>query len=313
MDTRWSMLGSYIRQRLLLMIPTLFGVYTILFIFLYTLPGSPAVIVAGMYGDAETIREAERLLGLDQPLHVQYLRYLRNLARGDLGQSYITQRQVTQDIVGALPATAELTLSAVLLSVLMGIPAGIISAYRRNSPFDHGVRVLAVLGWSMPSFWLGLIFIIIFALQLDWFPTSGRGTVAHLILPAFTLGVISMASIARMTRSSMLEVLAENYIVTARAKGLWERTVVLRHALKNALLPVVTVVGYQLGVLLTGAILIETVFAWPGIGRLLVTAIEQRDFPVIQGTVLFMGTLFLLINLIVDISYVFLDPRISYS
>lgn len=307
------MLTQYIIRRLVALPLTMLGVYSVLFIFLYSLPGSPAVIVSGLYANQETIAETRRVLGLDQPLPVQYARYLGNIARGSLGHSFHTRRPVTWELRAALPATLELTGIAVLLSVLMGVPAGLISAIKRNSIFDHAIRVISLLGWAVPSFWLGLIFILIFALKVKWLPTSGRGGLENLILPSFTLAVVTMASIARITRSNMLEVLGENYIVTARAKGLKERKVIVVHALKNAFLPVVTIIGHQFGVLLTSAIFIETVFAWPGVGRLLVNAILQRDFPLIQGTVVFMGTLFLLINLIVDISYVFLDPRIRYS
>lgn len=306
-------MSIYIIRRLLLLVPTLLGVYTVLFIFLYTLPGSPAVAVTAGFGNREAIEQAKEALGLNDPLHVQYLRYLGRVVQGDLGDSFRTRRPVAGELMAALPATLELTVSAVVLSVLAGVPLGIMSAVWRGSPFDHAVRVLVLLGWAIPSFLLGLVAIIIFALQLGWFPTSGRGGLEHLVLPTLTLAVVSMASITRMTRASMLDVLRENYIVTARAKGLRERTVIYVHAAKNAFLPVVTVIGYQLGVLLTSAILIETVYAWPGVGRLLVTAIQQRDFPLIQGTVLFMGTLFLLINLAVDVIYVFLDPRIRLS
>lgn len=306
-------MGAYIIRRLLLLIPTLLGVYTVLFIFLYTLPGSPAIAVTAGFGNREAIEQATEALGLNDPLHVQYLRYLGRLVQGDLGDSFRTRRPVLGELMTALPATLELTLSAVALSVVVGAPLGVISALRRGSLFDHIVRVLVLLGWAVPSFLLGLVLIIIFALNFGWFPTSGRGELRNLVLPVLTLAVVSMASITRMTRASMLDVLGEQYVVTARAKGLRERTVIYLHAAKNALLPIVTVIGYQLGVLLTSAILIETVFAWPGVGRLLVTAIQQRDFPLIQGTVLFMGTLFLLINLVVDISYAFLDPRIRFS
>lgn len=306
-------MSIYIIRRLLLLIPTLLGVYTVLFVFLYTLPGSPAIAVTAGFGNREAIEQAKEALGLNDPLHVQYMRYLGRVAQGDLGDSFRTRRPVLGELLAALPATLELTISAVALSVLAGVPLGIVSAVWRGSLFDHTVRVLVLLGWAIPSFLLGLVVIIIFALQLGWFPTSGRGGLEHLVLPTMTLAVVSMASITRMTRASMLEVLRENYITTARAKGLHERTVVAVHAAKNAFLPVVTVIGYQLGVLLTSAILIETVFAWPGVGRLLVTAIQQRDFPLIQGTVLFIGTLFLLINLAVDVVYVFLDPRIRLS
>jgi peptide/nickel transport system permease protein len=303
----------YIIRRLLLLIPTLLGVYTVLFIFLYTLPGSPAIAVTAGFGNREAIEQAKESLGLNDPLHVQYLRYLGRVVQGDLGDSFRTRRPVLGELMAALPATLELTISAVALSVLAGVPLGIVSAVWRGSLFDHATRVLVLLGWAIPSFLLGLVVIIIFALQLGWFPTSGRGGLEHLVLPTVTLAVVSMASITRMTRASMLDVLRENYITTARAKGLRERTVIYVHAAKNAFLPVITVIGYQLGVLLTSAILIETVFAWPGVGRLLVTAIQQRDFPLIQGTVLFIGTLFLLINLAVDVIYVFLDPRIRLS
>ena len=306
-------MGQYIVRRLLLMIPTLLGVYTLLFILLWALPGSPASVLAGAYTTREDIARIQEQLQLDDPLVVQWARYLYNVGRGDFGASFVTGQPVTRDLMAALPATLELTIAAMVIAILVGVPAGVISAVRRNSIFDQLSRLVAVMGMSIPSFWLGIILILIFAFYLDLFPVSGRGTWRHLVLPAVSLGVISSASLARMTRSAMLDVISEFYITTARAKGLSEFRVVVRHMLRNALIPAVTVAGYQFGVLLTAGIVVETVFAWPGVGRLLVRSILARDFPMVQATVLIIATLFILINLLVDVIIAYLDPRIRHS
>jgi len=304
-------------------------------------PGEPAAMILGDKASPEAIARVRKALGLDEPLPVQYVRFGSDLVRGNLGNSFITRTPASEEIRSALPATVELSLAAVLLAVVFGVGAGIISATRRYSIFDRASMVGAVLGISMPSFWIGLLLIALFAVRLRWLPVSGRinvtlpfvsvsrfflvdslltgnavalaDTLRHLALPAITLGTASMALIARMTRSSMLEVIQQDYIVMARAKGLRERMVIMRHALKNALIPVATVVGLQTGSLLGGAVLTETIFAWPGIGKLLVDAVVQRDIPVVQGIVMLTALLFVLINLLVDLLYAYLDPRVRYA
>ena len=306
-------MGSYILRRVLLIFPTLLGVYTVLFILLWALPGSPATIIAGAYSTREDITALKQKLHLDDPLYVQWARYLLNAVQGDLGNSYSTGGPVTGYVLEFLPATLELTAAAMVVVIGIGIPAGVISAVRRDSIFDQTSRLVSVIGMSIPSFWLGIVLILIFAFYLGLFPIAGRGTWQHLVLPAFSLGIVSCAGVARMTRSCVLDVIQEPYVTTARAKGLRELHVVAIHVLRNAMIPVITVAGYQMGILLTGGIVIETVFAWPGIGRLLVQSILARDFPTVQGTVLLVATMFILINLAVDVAYAYLDPRIRYG
>jgi peptide/nickel transport system permease protein len=313
----------------------------VIFLVMRVVPGEPAAMILGDKASPEAIARVRNALGLGDPLPVQYVRFASDLVRGNLGNSFITRRPAGEEISSALPATVELSLAAVLLAVVFGVGAGIISATRRYSIFDRASMVGAVLGISMPSFWIGLLLIAFFAVRLRWLPVSGRigvtlpfvpvsrfflvdslltgnaaalsDTLRHLALPAITLGTASMALIARVTRSSMLEVIQQDYVVVARAKGLSERVVVMRHALKNALIPVATVVGLQTGNLLGGAVLTETIFAWPGIGKLLVDAVVQRDIPVVQGIVMLTALLFVLINLVVDLLYAYLDPRIRYA
>jgi len=261
----------------------------------------------------ETIELIRERLGLNRSLPEQFVRFVGGVARGDLGRSTRSNRLVTADLADFFPNTIELALGAIFVALLLGIPAGIIAALRPNSPIDLAVMIGALIGVSMPVFWFGLLAILIFSVELGWFPVAGRGSLRHLVLPAITLGISSMAIIARMTRSSMLEVLNQDYIRTARAKGLFDRGVVLKHALRNALVPVVTVVGLQFGALLAGAVITETVFTWPGIGRLLVESIRARDYPVVQGAVLLIATTFIVVNLVVDLVYGFIDPRIRYD
>ena len=252
-------------------------------------------------------------LGLDRPLPIQYLSWLGNVLRGDLGRSARTHRPVTQELRLTIPATVELTLSATVIAVLIGVAAGTTAAVRRNSIFDYSSMVVALLGVCTPSFWLGLMLMLLFAVKLDLFPTTGRGGLENLVLPAVTLGAGAAAIIARVTRSSMLEVLGMDYIRTAHSKGLSTRAVVLHHAVKNALIPVITVIGLEFGYLLAGAVVTETVFAYPGVGWLLVEAIGFRDYPVIQGALLLLALQFALVNLVVDVLYAFSDPRITYG
>jgi ABC-type dipeptide/oligopeptide/nickel transport system permease component len=303
----------YILKRLLLAVPVLFGVSVVVFVAIRRIPGDPAQIMAGQAATQEVVEEIRRSLGLDQPLPVQYLYFLRNLLRGDLGRSLFNGAPVVEELAQRFPRTVRLAFASLLVATFIGVPAGIAAATHRLSWVDTLVMVLALAGVSVPVFWLGLNLILVFSVRLGWLPAFGYETGRHLILPSVTLGVASAAVIARMTRSSMLEVLGQDYVRTARAKGLPERSVVYRHALRNALIPVVTILGLQLGTLLSGAVLTETVFAWPGIGRLLVEAVLARDYPVVQGTILLIATTFVVLNVAVDILYAFLDPRIRYT
>lgn len=331
----------YIIRRLLTIIPVLLGVSILVFGFLRLIPGDPAQVMLGERATPENIARVREQLGLNKPIYEQYLIFISNALRGDLGRSVLRGEPVTQEIVRRFPATIELALSAILVAILVGIPAGIISAVRRGSLLDAASMLLALTGVSMPIFWLGLMLILLFSVILHWFPTGGRmeagtsfvpitnlllldsllkgdleffvQTLKHLALPAIALGSIPMAIIARMTRSSMLEVLSQDYIRTAHAKGLHERAVIIRHALRNAWLPVITVVGLQVGRLLSGAILTETVFSWPGIGRWLVDAIYARDYPIVQGVTLFIAMVFVGVNLVVDILYAWVDPRVKFD
>jgi peptide/nickel transport system permease protein/oligopeptide transport system permease protein len=276
-------------------------------------PGDPAQLLAGEFADAETIELIRERFGLNQSIPEQFLRFVGGVVQGDLGRSTRSNREVTADLAVYFPNTLELALGAIAVAILLGIPMGIIAALRPNTPVDLVVMLGALLGVSMPVFWFGLLAILIFSVELGWFPVAGRGTLRHLVLPAITLSASSLAIIARMTRSSMLEVLGQDFIRTARAKGLFGRGVVLKHALRNALVPVVTVVGLQFGALLAGAVITETVFTWPGIGSLLVQSILARDYPVVQGAVLLIAVSFIIVNLIVDLIYGYIDPRIRYD
>ncbi|HZO25551.1 MAG TPA: ABC transporter permease [Chloroflexota bacterium] len=302
----------YVLAKLILTIPLLLGVTFALFVIGQITPGDPVLIMLGERALPEEAAQLRASLGLDQPWYVQYFQFVGNLLRGDLGISYRSKLPVAQEVISRLPATVELASAALVFAVIIGLSMGIISAVKRNTIFDRLAILLAMLGASMPVFWSGLLLIVLFAVNLGWLPASGRGTPAHLIMPAIALGAGGAALIARITRSSMLESLSQDYVRTARAKGLGEQIVILRHALKNALIPVVTVVGLQIGGLLGGAVLTETVFSWPGIGLLTVQAIGQRDFPVLRASVLLVATIFTLINLGLDILFVQLDPRIKY-
>ncbi|MGH7325493.1 MAG: nickel ABC transporter permease [Candidatus Rokuibacteriota bacterium] len=303
----------YLIRRLLLTIPVVFGVTFIIFAMVRLIPGDPAQVIAGEQATQEIVDAVRRSLGLDQPIIVQYGRFLGDLALGDMGRSTRSQRPVVLELADRFPNTIELTLAGMLVASVIGIGAGVVSATRRNRWPDTVSMLLALTGVSMPVFWLGLMLILVFSVTLGWLPPVGRGTWAQLILPAFTLGAASAAILARMTRSSLLEVLGQDFVTTARAKGLAERFVVYKHALKNAMIPVVTVMGLQFGTLLSGAVLTETVFAWPGIGRLIVESILARDYPVVQGAVLLTALSFVLVNLVVDLLYSVLDPRIRFE
>lgn len=303
----------YLLERLLYILPVMLGVSIITFGLINLAPGDPAELIL-RYGGVEPAREAVEALreelGLNNPLYVQYGRWLWNVCHLDLGKSFRTGRPVAEEILSRFPATLELTCAALAFMVLLALPAGILSALYRHAFIDHLSRLCALFGASLPGFWLGLMLIYFFAVQLGLLPVMGRGGPQHLVLPAVTLGFGLAAVYARILRASMLDVLGQDYIRVARAKGLKEKWVIGRHALKNALLPAVTLLGMSFGHLLGGAVIVETIFAWPGVGKFAVDSIFNRDYPVIQGYALFMAVVFVLANLLVDISYVFLDPRI---
>lgn len=300
----------FIIRRLLRAIPILLLASALIVTMLRLVPGDPAVAKLGFVATPDEIARVRAELGVDQPIPVQVLHFYQGVLRGDLGRSYRTSRPVTEEIGHAFPATVELTLAAMFLAIIFGIPLGILAALQRNRWFDELVSVVSLFGISMPSFWLGLLGIMFFSVRLRLLPTFGRGGLESLIMPALTLAFASLAHVTRLTRVQLLEVLGEDYLRTARAKGLKEVTVVMRHALRNTLIPVITYLGLQLGVLLGGAVVVETVFAWPGMGRLIVQAIHQRDYPVVQGCALFLVLIFVLLNLIVDLLYPIIDPRI---
>jgi peptide/nickel transport system permease protein len=309
---------KYLLRRLLLVFVVVLGVTAVTFSVMHFTPGDPAEMIAiGRYGmdmltqsDIEWVRASE---GLDAPIYVQYGLWLNHLLHGDLGNSLITGDPVLSEILTRFPATMELAILSMILSLLIAIPVGIIAAIKQYSIIDNFSMIGALVGVSMPNFWLGLLLILFFSVYLGWFPVCGYGGFAHIILPAITLGTGMAAITTRLTRSSMLEVLGQDYIRTARAKGLSEKLVISKHALKNAFIPVITVIGLQFGYLLEGVVIVETIFAWPGVGRLLVDSIFARDFFMIQGCVLLIVIIFALTNLIVDISYAYLDPRIRYQ
>jgi len=331
----------YVGRRLLELVPVAFGVLLVVFVISHLTPADPVLVILGEHASPATVERLRAQLRLNDPLPVQFVRYLGGVLHGDLGRSIKQNERVTVQLATRFPATFELTITAMLIASLVGILIGVVAAARQNSWFDAVSMFTALVGFSMPIFWLGIMLILLFAWYLGWVPISGRldytieltritnfylldalltrnwaalGNAArHLILPAVTLSTVPLAIIARMTRSSLLEVLRQDYVRTARAKGLAERGVVMRDALKNAFIPVVTVIGLNVGSLLGGAILTETIFAWPGMGRLVVDAIFARDYPVVQGTVLVIALLFVVVNLLVDLSYAFLDPRIRYG
>lgn len=303
----------YIQVRLLTAIPTIIGLSLLVFLMIQLLPGDAVDVMLSAQGaSAAQLADLKHELGLDQPLPVQYWNFAKNAVRGDLGRSLFSNQLVTQQIFAQLPATIELTAAGMAVALLVGIPLGVLAAVKHETWVDSMGMIVSLIGVTMPSFWIGLLLIFFFTLKLGWLPAAGTSGVKAIIMPAITLGLYSAAVIARLTRSSMLEVLRQDYVVTARAKGLSTRTTVLRHALRNALLPVVTVVGLQVGYLLGGAVITETVFARQGVGQLVVGAILQRDGPLVQGTVLLLSVIFVVTNTIVDISYAALDPRIRY-
>ncbi len=331
----------YIAKRILMLIPVLLGASILAFALIHLAPGDPARTISGEHASEQTIARIRAKYGLDEPLHVQYLVWLGRVLRGDFGKSIVSNEDVTVEIMDRFPNTVELSVAAMTLAILVGTMAGIVSASKQYSALDYTTMGVALFGVSMPVFWLGIMLMMIFGVFLRWLPISGRintlvsidritgfyildslitlnipaliSSIRYLILPAVALATIPMATIARVTRSSMLEVLRQDYIRTERAKGLSERVVVYKHAVRNAMIPVITVIGLNFGILLAGALLTETVFAWPGIGRYVVNAVRMRDYPAVQGCVLFFAFIFVVVNLLADILYVYIDPRIKYK
>ena len=332
----------FVLTRLSLVVPTFIGITLLVFVLIRLIPGDPIETMAGEHGiDPARLAQLRADYGFDKPLLVQYGLYLSRMAHGDLGRSIVTHEPVISEFRTLFPATIELSVCAILFALCLGLPAGIIAAVRRNSIFDHGVMGISLTGYSMPIFWWALLLILLFSVQLGWTPVSGRiavqyfiepvtgfllidtlidgdfgafrSALSHLVLPVIVLGTVPLAVIARMTRSAMLEVLGEDYIRTARAKGLPRFRVIAIHALRNALIPVVTVIGLQVGVLFTGAILTETIFSWPGVGKWLIEGINRRDYPVLQGGTLLIGAIVMIVNLLVDVTYGLINPRIRYT
>ncbi len=305
---------TYIGNKVFATLIVLLGVSVVSFLILELVPGDPVQVMLGQSGaSAAQMTQLRHQLGLDQPIYLQYWRFLSHAVRGDLGTSIVQQQPVVQLIIEQLPATIELTVAGMGVAIVMGITTGVVAAIRPNSLVDSAIMIVATIGVAVPSFWLALLLILAFAVAVHWLPAAGGEGLSHLILPAITLGFGTAAVIARLTRSSMLDILSQDYIVTARAKGLPQRIVVYRHALKNALIPIITVVGLQFGTLLSGAVIIETVFARPGIGRLAVDAILNKDYPLVQGTILVAAAAYVLANLAVDLLYGVVDPRMRHE
>lgn len=300
----------YILKRLFHSIFVLVGISVVVFVILH-LTGDPAALLMPMDATPEQVAQFRKEMGFTDPLIIQYWRFFKGTLHGDFGLSFRHSQPALDLVLERMPATIQLTFAAMVIALIIAVPVGILSAIRRNSILDHVGMTGALLGQSTPVFWLGVMLILIFSVTLQWFPSSGRGTLGHLILPAITLGMFTMARTARMMRSSMLEVLGQEYMKTAMAKGLSPKMVILKHALKNALIPVVTIIGMELGTLLGGAVITETIFAWPGVGRLAVQAIYNRDYPVVQAAVFILASIFVLVNLVVDLLYTYLDPRVK--
>ena len=304
----------YVRGRLVAAVPVVFGVSVVVFLMLHLVPGDP---ISVMFADSalppDQVALLRKQLGLDDPLPVQYAHYIGRALTGDLGRSIRTNRPVLPEILNQLPSTIQLTVASMGVAVLFGVSLGCLAALRRNTWLDGMSMAVALLGVSMPSFWLGLMLIFLFTVALGWLPATGEGGLERLLMPAIALGLFATAVIARVARSSMLEVLGQEYVRTARAKGLRERAVVVRHALRNALIPIMTMVGLQAGILLSGSVVVETVFSRQGLGRLIVTGILAKDFPLVQGAVLFTAVMYVLLNLVVDVAYIWADPRIYYE
>ena len=303
----------FLARRVALTLPVLFGVATLVFSLIHLIPGDPAQAMLGESASPQDVAELRARLGLDRPLLEQYARFLGGVARGNLGRSLRTDQPVTTAILERMPATVELAAAAMLVAVLLAIPLGIAAAVWRGSAIDLGATTLSLLGVSIPNFWLGPLLAIVFSIQLGWLPVSGRGTWAHLVLPAVSLGAALAAILARMTRATVLEELREQYVLAARARGASRTRAVVRHAFRNSLIPIVTLIGLQFGAGLTGAVITETIFAWPGIGRLLIQSIGFRDYPIVQGCILLIAVTYVAMNLLTDLLYGLVDPRIRYE
>jgi ABC-type dipeptide/oligopeptide/nickel transport system permease component len=303
----------FLIRRLVSTIPVLLGVATLVFSLIHLVPGDPVQAMLGDSASPRDIAELRGRLGLDRPLYVQYVAFLRGAATGDLGTSLRTNQTVVSAIAQRLPATFELAMAAMIVAVSVAIPLGILAAARAGTRTDHAATTLALVGISIPNFWLGPLLAIVFSVSLGWLPVSGRGTLAHLVLPSFTLGAPLAAVLARMTRASVLEELGEPYVLAARARGVSRTRAVLTHAFPNSLIPIVTVLGLQFGAVLTGAVITETIFAWPGVGRLLIQSIGFRDYPLVQGCILLIAVTYVSMNLVTDVVYGLLDPRIRYG
>jgi ABC-type dipeptide/oligopeptide/nickel transport system permease component len=303
----------YLVRRLLLVIPVLLGVATLVFSLIHVIPGDPAQTILGDTGSQEEVEVLRQQLGLDRPIIEQYLTFLGGFVQGDLGTSLRTNQSVTVMIAERIPATLELALASMICAVMFAIPLGVVAAVWRGTVIDYSAMTLALIAVSIPNFWLGPLLALIFGVELGWLPVSGRGTLAHLIMPAVSLGTGLAAILARMTRATLLEELREQYVVAARARGASKTRAILSHAFRNSLIPVVTLVGLQFGVVLTGAVITETIFAWPGIGRLLIQSISFRDYPLVQGCVLMISIAYVGVNLLTDLVYGVLDPRIRFN
>ena len=306
-------MGNFLLRRLLLLIPVLWGVATLVFLLLHFIPGDPVDLMLGdsaLGTDRETLRDQ---LGLNDPLIVQYLRYFGDLLQGDWGTSLFSKKPVFEEIMERVPATMELMFGAMVVTILVAMPLGLIAAVSKGTWIDQGAMIFSLLGVSIPNFWLGPMLILLFSIHFDLLPVNERGGLEHLILPALTLGTSLASILARITRSSVVETLQAEYIRTARSKGISELRILFRHALRNALIPIVTVIGLQVGVLLSGAIITEAIFDWPGLGNLLISAINSRNYPLVQGCVLFIAGSYVMVNLVIDLLYAYLDPRIRLS
>ena len=306
-------MGNFLLRRLLLLIPVLWGVATLVFLLLHFIPGDPVDLMLGdsaLGTDRETLRDQ---LGLNDPLIVQYLRYFGDLLQGDWGTSLFSKKPVFEEIMERVPATMELMFGAMVVTILVAMPLGLIAAVNKGTWIDQGAMIFSLLGVSLPNFWLGPMLILLLSIHFDLLPVNERGGLEHLILPALTLGTSLASILARITRSSVVETLQAEYIRTARSKGISELRILFRHALRNALIPIVTVIGLQVGVLLSGAIITEAIFDWPGLGNLLISAINSRNYPLVQGCVLFIAGSYVMVNLVIDLLYAYIDPRIRLS
>ena len=306
-------MGNFLLRRLLLLIPVLWGVATLVFLLLHFIPGDPVDLMLGdsaLGTDRETLRDQ---LGLNDPLIVQYLRYFGDLLQGDWGTSLFSKKPVFEEIMERVPATMELMFGAMVVTILVAMPLGLIAAVNKGTWIDQGAMIFSLLGVSLPNFWLGPMLILLLSIHFDLLPVNERGGLEHLILPALTLGTSLASILARITRSSVVETLQAEYIRTARSKGISELRILFRHALRNALIPIVTVIGLQVGVLLSGAIITDAIFDWPGLGNLLISAINSRNYPLVQGCVLFIAGSYVMVNLVIDLLYAYLDPRIRLS